>query len=171
MELLSSKSQHDKLPVGSQFQDAVWTSPEEDVWKARMTVCIRVGKCWRCDILLGSFPCCWLCAAAGRRRSAAPPCRRSLAGLSLCSWSTPQSNVWGWECLCLTQIWGHTHTHTQAKGKKTDHSFSDVTISTTDVVVEHECETMDAPGVFTPHGKPAAKISPIQFPPSFSAFL
>lgn len=48
--------------------------------------------------------------------------------------------------------------HTQTKRKKTDHLFSDVTASTTNVVVEHECEMMDAPGVVTPHVQPAAKI-------------
>ena len=129
-------------------------------YQRRMTVCVRMGKCCHCNILLCSFPCCWLCEAAGRRRSAAPPGRRSLVRLSLCSWSTPQSNVWGWGCLCQTQICNHTN----AKGKKTDRSSSKVTASTTNTVVKRECETMDATAVLV---KPAAEIPPFHFHPSF----
>lgn len=137
-----------------------------DRHQRRMTVCIRVGKCWQWDILLCSFPCCWLCVAAGSRRSATPPCRRSLAGLSLYSWSTPQSNVWGWKCLCLTQIWGHTHKQKERK----QIIYFQTSLQARQMWLLNMSVKWWMLLVSLHHMFNLLQRSPIQFPPSFSPF-
>lgn len=99
---------HERQPKGGSFglnrtksfSLSVWCNvtwmEEED--------CVILKRLFKhCCSLLCSFPSCGISEVAGRKHSAARQHTHLQVAHWTCSWSTLQSNVWGWGCLCRTQ--------------------------------------------------------------------
>lgn len=111
---------HDGHTAGGQFHRRVYTVINEGFNEDSSTP--AETDCDYVFFLLCSFLCFGFGEAAGRTRSAAHPRRWTQLGMSSCSWSTPQSNVWEPGCWYQTR----TLNHTDRKKKKKTHKGGSV---------------------------------------------